>query len=475
MDLNDLPKVKLPRVMYKSLPLKDGSRVDLNIENEFFYDDEDGTWYVVCRCDYGGRTLTGRTVLDNNILEDLKSGVVSIDEYCQSERFNAVIVGLSEIILGAVDDLDVKHLTTKEVRDARTIEAYTPQAIAQKSRSVGRDIARIILESAFGKGKRLSKVPKEYRITPPKAIVPDDVIVSTVLRYIAEGSPAVALVGPTGVGKSYTAQHIGALLNLKGYAVMRIDANARTEGDRLFDRDDFNEKGTFILEGTLTTFARRTKKLGLKALVIIEEYNAFDDATRREFYQLFNDEERYYTIQSSKDQKVLDRVDFHHVQFLLTGNPVTSEKYLVDDLKRFSNAEARRIVMVYQDYSQDPRYIRRVLMAIIRKKPIYEEIKKEVADIDEIIDLNMGVRCFRELNRPNGDGYRLGFDFGYTSVANWLWTLAVYGYTEEAWIRATADHILNPIPDVQVREDVVHRLESVFGVHLPGYLIYRDS
>jgi len=475
MKLAELLDIKLPKIKYSGLPLKGGGTADLVFSFSFEEDDEEDQWCITGCCNFDGTDYTSRSPLNEDIIKDIESDVMSVDEFCQSSRFQGIIIGISEMILSTIEDIDIKSISSEKLHNARVIEEYIPQVISRRAKRVKADIARVILETAFGKGNRLDDVPIEYRITPPKAIVPDEVIISATFRYIAEGAPAVALVGPTGVGKSYTAQHIGALLNRKGYAVMRIDANARTEGDRLFDRDDFNEKGTFILEGTLTTFARRTKDLGLKGLVIIEEYNAFDDATRREFYQLFNDEERYYTIQSSKDQKVLDKVDFHHVQFLLTGNPITSEKYLVDDLKRFSNAEARRIIMVYQDYSQDPKYIKKVLMAIIQKKPVYKEIKKRVKEVDSLIDLNLGVRCFRELNKPNGDGYRLGFDFGYSSIANWLWTLTVYGYSNEGWIRATADHLLNPIPDVQIREDVVKRLGNAFGVHLPSYLIYRDS
>ena len=255
-----------------------------------------------------------------------------------------------------------------------------------------------------------------------------------------------------------------------------IDANARTEGDRLFDRDDFDAEGTFILEGVLCRLARETKELGLGLIVILEEYNSFSDETRREFYRLFSDAEgdRTYPIQSSKNGKLLDVVDFSHVQFLLTGNPLSSERYLTDDLKRLSNAETRRLVILYLDYEQDRQRVQAILQAIIRKKESFRRLRETVTDVEERIKWDLGLDLFLALNR-RGEGETLGYDVGYTQIADMLWTAFLRSHRPDHLVIALTEHILNGIADINLRGLAAERIRQAVNVEVPKHILMRDA
>jgi len=304
--------------------------------------------------------------------------------------------------------------------------------------------------------------------------VPDAAIIRGILQRIYDGTAATVILGPTGSGKSATARYVGNLLNQRGYGAHLIDAHAGLETDRLFSRDDFNSQGTFVLEGVLPCLARETERLGLKLLIILEEYNAFSDETRREFYRLFSDEDRFYVIQSSKDNKIIDRVDFSHVQFLITANPLSSERYLTDDLKRLSNAEIRRLVVLYQDYSFDDLTLRKIFQAIIGKKPGYRLLKKSYPEIDTLINYQLGIDLFKGFNRRDGED-PLGCDIGYSQVADLVWTQALKSKERESLVGAICEHILNGIPDLGIRTLAAERIRQAVGVVIPSSYLLRDS
>jgi len=476
-----LLSASLPSVHIRDLPLADGSGTrDVTIQYRFKQADTDGNDDNNVRED-APFVLMGRSEPDDcdftidingDTIKRYMEGVISLDELCISSEIKYAQCAASDTILNQVEDIDRSRLSSEFLEKRVSMEDYVPQDMTLHGEDMTEKVIQIMAQSM---NKTKADIPEEYRVVPPKSIVPEKPVLAKVFGYLAEGTPCVAMVGPTGVGKSYLARYILSRAQDRGMAGLIIDANARTEGDRLFDRDDFDADGTFVLEGTLTTFARKTKELGLKGIVVLEEYNAFSDETRREFYRLFSDEDRYYRIESSKNGEVMNQVDFSHIQFLMTANPITSDRYLVDDLKRLSNAEARRVTMVYHDYSDKVGFIKKVFHAIIKKKPVYSKLLGEYPELPKAINLDRGVQCFKLLNKPSKDGNGLGFDFGYTAVANWIWTACIYGNTSSAWMESSIDHLINPIPDPHVRDDVANRLETKFGIRIPASVVYRDA
>ena len=81
------------------------------------------------------------------------------------------------------------------------------------------------------------------------------------MQRIYEGVPAISLVGPTGSGKSALARYVGAQLVPKGWETYVVDASARLGGDRLFERDDFDPSGTFLLEGFLIGLRKKLRQM----------------------------------------------------------------------------------------------------------------------------------------------------------------------------------------------------------------------
>jgi len=182
------------------------------------------------------------------------------------------------------------------------------------------------------------------------------------------------------------------------------------------------------------------------------------------------------TNNNNNNNNVLNnRVPFDHIQFLITANPITSDRYLVDDLKRLSNAETRRVTIVYHDYVSKRREITNILKCILRAKPILKPLTERYPDFPKMLSFDKGAECFQELNTSDNSGNRLGYDFGYTSIANWIWTAAIRGNTANAWITSSLDHLLNPVPDHEIRKDVSDKLEAKFGIKITRELILRDS
>jgi len=422
-------------------------------------------WYLSGTVKRTEGDLTDKIILEPEDIIDVLDGTLDIDQYCQDESFTKHQEDLAKRL-----GRNISESTNRDKFNV-TLGPYMRQQHVSKDN--GTNFLRILLDS-LSANQKSTEIPDHLRINEPIGFVPDDMVFNGAMQRIFEGQPCTTILGPTGSGKSALARYIGANLNSKNYGVHIIDASSRLEGDRLFDRDDFNADGTFILEGVLCTLARETKKIGVKLLIILEEYNAFSDETRREFYRLFSDHDRYYPIQSSKDNKVLDKVDFSHVQFIITANPLSSDKYLTDDLKRLSNAETRRMVILYLDYAKDELTIRRILRSIISNKAGFNVITKASKEFENAINWQLGIDIFKELNK-RGEGEELGYDVGYTAVADMLWTATIRSHEQNNYVTAMCEHILNGIPDTGIRTVAADRIRQAVGVDIPAEFLTRDS
>ena len=436
----------------------------------FRFEKEDpDLWYLVGDIESDRGSKTEKLLLESEDIVDILDDTLSVDAYCQDEPFKAHMQELSETLVRKVA-ADDEELQSANLTISVTIEPYILQQYAS---SEGTNFLKILADAVKGDMRKV-QIPEHLRISSPANFLPDPMALESLAQRIYEGVPAVAILGPTGAGKSALVRYIVSNLNRKGYAGYIIDANARIEGDRLFDRDDFDANGTFILEGVLCKLARETRQLGAKLVVVLEEYNAFSDETRREFYRLFADEHREYPIQSSKDGKLLDTVDFSHVQFLLTANPLSSDKYLTDDLKRLSNAELRRLVLLYLDYDRDRERIKAILRAILSKKPGFHCLKKVVPDIEGRITWDLGADLFLALNeRREGDA--LGYDVGYSSLADMLWTSLLRSHRADHLVIAICEHILNGIADINIRTLAAERIRQATNIEIPKEILLRDA
>ncbi len=427
--------------------------------------DNDGSWHLIANVRTELGENEGRQLLESEDIIDILQDALSIDQYLQDEAFKRH----SESLVGniVISQYEQGGASCKSLKV--TVQS-DPYVLQQYSVEENKDLLKILGYYVREKMGR-NGVPGHFKIKAPENFIPDEVVLESLVQRIYEGTPAIAILGPTGSGKSCLARYAISHLNKKGFAGYIIDANARLEGDRLFDRDDFNADGTFILEGVLCRIARETKDKRLRLLVVLEEYNSFTDDTRREFYRLFSDEDRSYTIQSSKDGKLLDNVEFSHVQFILTGNPLSSEKYLTDDLKRLSNAEIRRLVILYQGYSTKDEEIRKILEAIVTKKRSFQQLKEVVSDISNYVNWDFGVALFKALNQ-NKDP--LGWDTGYSQVADAIWTAVLRSSRQDAVVIAVTEHILNGIPDVGIRQIAAQRIRQDVNVAIPERIVIRD-
>jgi MoxR-like ATPase len=422
-------------------------------------------WYLAGKLRSTEGEVTDRVLLEPEDIIDVLDGTLDVDQYCQDETFREHQEELAQR-LGNKLSQDQSRNTVSV-----TLGPYMRQQ--HVARGTKHNFLQALMESTQNTTSS-TEIPEHLQAKEPEGYFPDERVLSGTLQRIHEGQPATAILGPTGSGKSALARYIGSKLNSQGYGIHIIDANSRLEGDRLFDRDDFNADGTFILEGVLCTLARETKKLGIKLVIVLEEYNAFSDETRREFYRLFADHDRYYPIQSSKDNKVVDKVDFSHVQFLITANPLSSDKYLTDDLKRLSNAEARRMVILYLDYARDDGIIKRILQSLITRKPGYAILTQKTPDFERAINWQLGIDVFKELNRRT-EGEDIGWDIGYTAIADMLWTAVIRSHEQENFVTAMTEHILNGIPDISTRMLAADRIRQAVGVDISTELITRDG
>jgi hypothetical protein len=428
-------------------------------------DSNDGSWHLCAtvQTEFGEQYVT--ELLLSEDIQDVLQDALLIDQYLQDEEFKK---HMEDAVESAVRiQLEERGRSCNLLNVVVCPDPYVLQQHVTEGRT---DLLKILGRQVRRKAEK-ADMPSHLQVRSPKNFLPDEVMLESLLQRIYEGVPAIAILGPTGSGKSSLARYVMANLHRLGYAGYIIDANARLEGDRLFDRDDFNTEGTFILEGVLCRIARETREQGLRLLVLLEEYNSLTDDTRREFYRLFSDEDRFYAIQSNKDGKLLDTVDFLHVQFILTGNPLSSENYLTDDLKRLSNAETRRLVILYQGYATSDNEIRKILKAIVTKKPSFQQLKKAVQNLESQVNWNIGVSLFKALNKQ-GDG--LGWDVGYSQVADAIWTAALRGKRQDAFVIAVTEHVLNGIPDLGIRQVAAQRIRQEANIVIPEAMIMRN-
>ena len=137
-------------------------------------------------------------------------------------------------------------------------------------------------------------------------------------------------------------------------------------------------------------------------------------------------------------------------------NP-TRERYLTDDVKHLSNAETRRMAMVYLGYEREPRKIERILRAIITAKPAYRRLVREIPDLSEKIPYKLGRDIFLALSDTEDP---LGYDVGYSSVADAIWTATLRAHRRDRHAIAIREHILNAIPDDGTRELAAKRIRK---------------
>ncbi|MFA5032281.1 MAG: AAA family ATPase [bacterium] len=467
MTEEELLNISIPRAKISS-NLSTGELLDLQVDYRL-EKSKDGLWYLIGEANPTGTPKEDRLLLASEEVVDIMDGSLSVDEYLQDETFQTHQKKLAERL--AMSVLSEQGMTTNRERFDVTLEPYILQQHIVQTK--GENLLAVLIKE-LKKSDCCNPIPAYLRVTAPTGFIPDPMTLESLEQRIYEGTPAVALLGPTGSGKSALARYMGARLNNEGYGVYTIDGNARLEGDALFARDDFNKDGTFVLEGILCKLARETKKQEIKLLVVLEEYNSFSDETRREFYRLFSDEDRYYTIQSAKYQNSEAKVDFSNVQFILTANPLSSDRYLTDDMKRLSNAESRRLVILYQDYTKDPKTITKILKSLITKKPAYQKLKQKIPDIDNQINWKLGVDVFKAIT-DNIEGDSLGWDIGYTPVADFLFTSTLRQHQPQRYVIALSEHILNAIPDINIRSLACERIRQATNIIVPKEYITRGA
>ena len=461
----DLLSIKIPKAWVEMA--SDGEAIEGTVV--FKLELENDAWYLCGEMEAQDiQALKHRVLLESEDIADILDDALSIDQWAQDAGFKQAYHQVCETLCREAGARVFQDLEKLDVSIKPGEYVLQQHAVSASQGNLLDLLGRMIRKEA-----RQRPAPDYLKVDAPDGFIPDRAVLESLRQHIYEGTPAIAILGPTGSGKSALARYAGHHLNNYGYGIHIIDAHVRLEGDRLFERDDFNAEGTFIQEGVLLRLARETRKIGLRLIVVLEEYNAFSDETRREFYRLFNDEDRRYPIQSTKDGKIKERVDFSHVQFILTGNPLSSEKYLTDDLKRLSNAEARRLTILYLDYTQNPATLREIFQAIIHRKQSYQSLSRVVPDVEKQINYQMGVDIFRALN-TRGEGKSLGFDVGYSDIANCLWTLCLRGHRPDACAVAITEHILNAIPDITIRSVAADRIRQAANIKIPTELLVRD-
>ena len=461
MTESDIMDIKLPnaRVTIKDIENVEGM-VSYRIEKQ-----ARGDWYLVAELtsDHGEEMTS--TLLEAEDIEDLVSGALSPDEFAQRNSLKDRQTDIAAKLLSKVLLYDIykqhKHVDVK-------LEPY----VLQRHTTVKQGSNLLHKLGQLRRKTDAADVPSHLQLREPEHYLPDPVVEESLLQRIYEGVPATALVGPTGSGKSMMARYVVSKLHRQGYAGYIIDAHANLTPDRLFDRDDFDASGTFVVEGVLVKMARETKRLGLRLIVVLEEFNAFTDETRRLFYRLFSDD-AVYEIQSSKVDPSQASVDFSHVQFIITANPL-DQRYLTDDLKQLSNAEARRMVIVHHGYERNRERVKDILQAIIHKKQSYQLLQNEMPDIDRHIPFGMGVDMFLELTRRiKGEGP--GHDVGYDQVAFAIWTACLRSHRSDALLLGIQEHILNCIPDIALRSNLAQRIRQAINIEIPEEIVMQTT
>lgn len=402
--------------------------------------------------------LNERRALPQAEVEDLLNGSLSVDQFFQSPDF-------VEWAQSVVTTLVHREVGTPDVEVKYQWETYVPQALNMAT--IGTNLWEETKASAFVKRKDPRPIPSYYQVKTIPGFVPNQNIFDELQFHVANGDPAIALVGPTGVGKSEMARYMGAALGETGYAVFTIDCAAHVKSENLFDMVDITaESGLIVRLGSLCTAAKETAELKCKLFVVMDEWNALEDESRRLFYPLFGRHHRYHRVQHTKGGEYRDPVDFSHVTFLLTANP-PDINYLTDDLKPMSNAEVRRLVIIDMAYDTDPGVLEAIFKGIVTRLPSYRRLVKKEPKLEEQIPWTLGVRLFSTMNDKSGAP--VPYDVGYSAVAQTLWEATAKscaGIEFRVALRSALDqYCFNGIADRSIREALLNRA-SQCGVPL---------
>ena len=129
--------------------------------------------------------------------------------------------------------------------------------------------------------------------------------------------------------------------------------------------------------------------------------------------------------------------------------------------------------MVYLDYTKDRKVVLEILRAMVKKRPGYSLLKTKMdGELDDLFPWELGADIFLSLNHRGDDP--LGWDIGYSSVADMLWLAGLRGHLPNALEESIAEHILNMIPDISIRSLACERIKQATGISIPHSLIMRD-
>ena len=393
--------------------------------------------------------------MDQDAVENIKNEVLSLEEYVQEEEFQEAVEQaihtIASTINSSIDDVNCQWGAAVH-GSATTTNKLTKASV--KSLKATRN-------------KALSdKVPEEYRVVAALYYTPIKKFFTQIAFHLVGGAPAVAILGPTGSGKSEMAKHIGAYLQDTGTASYVLQGDSHLLTEHLFDMMDFTaDKGIMPIHGSICDFARKTKELGLKGLVIIDEWGAMKDATRRPFYPLFSRHNRFYVPQITKGDMHLDPVDFSHVQFLLTANP-PHVQYLTDDLRPMTCAEARRITCIEMPYETEKNELISIFKNIVKGTSTYDKIKADHGTDapEDDIGWDLAVRAFKALNEETDSPVR--YDVSYEQIATAYWNAAIFeritsSNTSNVLFEQLKFTIFNGISDQNTRDDLIERVRQL--------------
>lgn len=101
-------------------------------------------------------------------------------------------------------------------------------------------------------------------------------------------------------------------------------------------------------------------------------------------------------------------------------------------------------------------------------------MKQAYPEIDNLINYQLGIDLFKGLNKRDGED-PLGYDIGYSQVADLLWTHALRSKERESLVGAICEHVLNAIADLGIRTLAAERIRQAVGVVIPSSYLLRDS
>jgi MoxR-like ATPase len=348
--------------------------------------------------------------LDPDDVIALMDETLSVDAYIQSKEFEEPVEKMVAMLMRRM------YPSGHRLKMKLEWEKYSPQRVLKNT--ISTDLYAALRTFGMGK-KKASSAPPEYTLSADPAYIADQDQLRQLCYHVWNKDPVIVLSGPTGSGKTQMAYYLCQQMAKTGVAGFTVDATTHIEIDEMFDSVDISANdGVTTQMGTLCTFARETKQMGVPGIVVINEFNAFKDETRRAFYPLFDPHNRRHIVQSAKGNLHLEPVDFEHITFIVTTNP-TQIQYLTDDLKAFSNAEVRRMVFMDVPYERDTEQIEKILKSIIIHKESFKRLSEEDPELEKGINWTLATQLFQYLNTD--DGLPIPYDVSYSTVANIIW------------------------------------------------------